>query len=111
MSRKRKQIPTAHKLQILFCDRPRMTNRCREKELTNTPSVSASDLLPVSNCQKVIVKYQYFLPQGSSGERDCSISSSSEMSLGEDKGPESLESIDIPAFPKISTSFDVDLLV
>lgn len=50
---------------------------------------------PLSNCQKVIIKHQYFLPQGSSGERNCSTSSSRGMSLEEDKGPKSLESIDI----------------
>lgn len=58
-----------------------------EKELANAPSASASNSLPVSNCQKVIIKHQYFLPQGSSGERNCSTSSSRGMSLEEDKGP------------------------
>lgn len=78
-----------------------------EKELANTHSASASNLLPVSNCQKVIIKYQNSLPQGSSGERNFQ---QRREVLGEDKGPKIRVCWHAPLSKDIKKTLDVDLL-
>lgn len=90
-----KQIPTAQKYPTLACERPGVTHQSVEKELANVPSVSASNFLPKSHSKIPTLFISGFLRrqklQHLRQQRDV---------LGEDKGPKSLEFIDIPLFPK-----------